>query len=612
MNLIELGRATLDMFRPPSDDSVSEWADHNRIIVGKSAPEPGPWRTDRAPYQKEIMDSFSDRGIRDITMMFCAQAGKTNLIMNMMGYVIDIKPSSCLFVMPRDDDIISFSKERLTPTIEATPVLNEKVYGGNDSTLLYKNFPGGFIAMAGAMSPAGLKSRPIENLFMDEIDGYPPSAGVEGDPVSLARKRTQNYPFAKRVLTSTPTVKQTSRIYKEFLHGTREEWEVQCAHCGEYSQIIFDDIQFKKTESVDINGGKEYEVESAVWCCPKCHGIMQEYEVKRAPAKWVAYNPKALSQGHRSFHLNAFISPWSDWKDECKKFLDAKDDPEMLKTFYNLELGLPFERKESTTLPDILYARREHYNAEVPNGVLIIAIGVDTQDDRFEYEVRGWGRDEESWGIQYGVIPGSPREDSTWALLDDVIDRKWHMENGKTMQALVTFVDAGGHFYDAVTERCAERRMKRVFPIRGDNKDTGPLMHRAQKTKNGLKAYFLNVYVGKRAVLYNAARKKPGPYYMHFPDNEDAGYDERYFKGLISEKTDMVKQRGVWVEKWVKIVERNEPLDCANYNRCAFKSIKFDLDAWEQRLYGTKKIKPADTSGRPKRPKGLISSGIKV
>lgn len=610
--LLELGRKTLDMFRPPSDESVSEWADRCRIIVGKSAPEPGPWHTDRAPYQREIMDSFSQRGVHDIIVMSSAQMGKTDMLMNMMGYMIDLKPGSSLLVMPAEDDVDSFSKERLTPTIEATPVLRDKVYGGNGSTIRYKNFAGGFISMAGAMSPGGLKSRPIQNLFMDEVDGYPPSAGVEGDPVSLARKRTQNFTFAKRVFTSTPTIKRTSRIYKEFLKGTQEEWEIQCAHCGQYSQVLFDDIRFEKTANPDLNGQKEYEVQSAVWRCPNCQGIMQEHEVKRAPAHWTAYNPNALKQGYRSFHLNAFLSPWSDWKALCKKFLDSKDDPEMLKTFYNLELGLPFEYKDTTTIPELLFARREHYNAEVPNGVLVITIGVDTQDNRFEYEVRGYGRDDESWGIRYGVIPGRPDEDSTWEMLDEVIDREWHMENGKKLRATATFIDAGGHFYDDVTTRCHARRFKRVFPVRGDNKDTGPLMRRARKTKNGLNAYFLNVYVGKRAVLYNAGINIPGPRYMHFPDNEGTGYDEYYFRGLISEMVKMVKRRGVYVEEWTKVYERNEPLDCCNYNRCAFKSINIDMDAREARLYGKRQVKPADTGGRPRRPRGLISEGIKV
>ena len=612
MNLYELGRKTLDMFRPPSDESVSEWADSKRVIVGKSAPEPGPWHTDRAPYQREIMDSFSQRGIHDIVIMSSAQIGKTDMTVNMMGRMIDLDPGPSLLVMPAEDDVENFSKERLAPTIEATPALRDKVYTGNGSTITQKNFPGGFLSMTGAMSPGGLKSRPIQNLFMDEVDGYPASAGVEGDPVNLARKRTQNFTFAKRVYTSTPTLKSTSRIYREFLKCTREEWEITCKHCGDHSHILFDDIRFEKQVTADVNGQKEYEVTSAVWRCPKCHNTMTEYEVKRAPAQWVAYNPKALKRGIRSFHLNAFISPWSDWKAECKKFLDSKDDPEMLKTFYNLELGLPFEHKEITTVPEAMYLRREHYNAEVPNGVLVLTIGIDTQDNRLEYEVKGWGRNEESWGIQYGVLPGRADEPDVWELVDALLDREWRLENGKTIKAAVTFMDAGGHYWDDVMTQCYRRRHKRIYPIKGDNKDNGPLVRHTKSTKKDQNYFMLNVMAGKRAVLHNAGVAKFGPRFMHYPDDEERGYDENYFKGLISEVIKPVKKRGVYVEEWVKIYERNEPLDICNYARCAFKGFKIDLDAFEKRLYGETKIKPADTSGKPKRPKGLISSGIKV
>ena len=259
MNLLELGRDILNIYKPPSDESTSQWADHYRVIVGKSAPEPGPWHTDRAPYQREMMDSYSQKGIHDIVIMSSAQIGKTDIITNMIGRTIHLDPGPCLLVMPRDEDVEKFSKERLTPTIESTPVLNKLVYGGNDSTITQKNFNGGFLAMTGAMSPGGLKSRPIAKLFMDEVDGYPASAGVEGDPVSLAKKRTQNFAFAKRVFTSTPTIKQTSRIYKEFLRGTREEWEITCKHCGDHSAVVFDDICFEKQVIADTGGVKEIE-----------------------------------------------------------------------------------------------------------------------------------------------------------------------------------------------------------------------------------------------------------------------------------------------------------------------------------------------------------------
>lgn len=613
MTLAELQRQTLNLFRPPSEETVSEWADKNRIIVGKAAPEPGPWHTDRAPYQREIMDAYTQRGIHKIVIMSSAQVGKTDMVMNMIGRTIDLDPGPCLLVLPAEDDTENFSKERLGPTIEATPVLRKKVYTGNGSTILQKGFPGGFIALTGANSPGGLKSRPISKLFMDEVDGYPASAGVEGDPVSLAEKRTQNFFNAVRVLTSTPTIKQTSRIYKEFLRGTREEWEIQCKHCGEYSQVLFDDIRFEKQLIGEENSPeKEYEVTSAVWRCPNCRGTMEEHEVKRAPAKWVAYNPKAAERGIRSFHINAFHSPWSNWKALCKKFLDAKDDPEELKTFYNLELGLPFEYKETTTIPDMLYQRREHYNAEVPNGVLVITIGIDTQGNRLEYEVRGWGRGEESWGIEYGVIPGRADEDDTWELLDELLDRQWKMENGKRLRAAYAFMDSGGNYPGDVKQKCYERRHKRIYPIAGATKEDVPLVHHSKSTRGGINMFMLNVGVGKEAVLYNASITAPGPRYMHFPDNEETGYDEFYFKGLISEQRKLVKKRGKYVYEWVKIYERNEPLDVCNYARCAFKGFKIDLDAWEERLYGKTKIVPAPPKDAPKKPKGLISRGVQI
>jgi len=614
VTLEELRRTTMSMFRPPSEMTVSEWADRNRRLAGTGSSEKGKWHTDRAPYQREMMDAFSQRGVRDITFMTGAQIGKTVMLSNMMGYVIDQKPGPCLLVMPAEDDADNYSKERLAPDIEATPVLREKVFGGNESTIRMKKFPGGFISMTGAMSPGGLKSRPICNLFMDEVDGYPASAGVEGDPVSLAKKRTTNYGTrARRVCTSTPTLKATSRIYREFLHGTQEEWEVTCKHCGEHSQILFDDIRFEKVETETESGQKEYDVISAVWRCPLCGGTMEEWEVKRAPAKWVAHNPEALKKHrHRSFHLSAFVSPWTDWKEECKKFLDSKDDPEMLKTFYNLELGLPFEHREATGVPEVMFLRREHYAAEAPNGVLVITIGIDTQDNRLEYEVKGWGRNDESWGIQYGVIPGRADDEETWEQVDALLDREWRMENGKTMKAAVTFMDAGGHFYDAVVEHCNQRRMKRIYPIRGENKEMGTLVRHTRSTKKGLNLFLLNVYAGKREILHNAGVTVPGKRYMHYPDSEEAGYDEHYFRGLISEVERPVKKRGVYVMEWVKVYERNEPLDCCNYARCAFKGFKIDLDSFERRLYGEVKVRPADTSGKPKRPKGLISGGIKI
>ncbi len=619
MKIGDIARATLDCFRPPSAESVSEWADRNRVLTSKSA-EPGPWKTARAPYQKEIMDAFTEQGIWKVVVMSSAQVGKTDMTLNMIGRSIDLDPGPMLFVGPSEEYMEKFSRERLSDNIAASPVLRRKVHeaksrdGGN--TLLNKSFPGGFLALTGANSPAGLAGRPIQKLFMDEVDRMPVSAGTEGDPLMLAQERTVTFFNRKIVLTSTPTDKGASRIEKEFVHGTQEEWCVECKHCRTFHELVFEDIRFEK-EMTHQGEYQQWTVKSVVWRCPGCHGTMDELEVKRARARWIPRNPRAREDGVRSFHLNAFLSPWGKWKDICKLFLDSKDDANLLKTFYNLQLGKSFELRTETGVPEALFERRERYAAEVPDGVLALTMGIDTQDNRLEYEVVGWGRFEESWGIKRGVIPGRADEEGTWEKLDELLDRVWLLKNGKGLKIAVAFIDSGGHYTEEIYNGCRARLNKRIFPVKGNNKDDGPLVRlsKTQKTtRKGLNLFILNVFAGKEAVLYNSGVTQPGPRYMHYPDSEEAGYDLEYFRGLISEQRVLQEARGNRAARyvWEQTYRRNEPLDMRNYARAAFKGFDFNLAAAEERLYGGKKIVPAPPKDAPKKPRGRISAGIKV
>ena len=392
--LSELARYTLAMFRPPATQTVSEWADQNRVLVSESSAEPGAWRTDRAPYQREIMDAFTQPGIWQIVIMASAQVGKSEIELNMMGCAIDNDPGPMLYIQPTDKVAEDYSKRRIAPMISACPTLRDKVYKarGRDAgnTITMKTFPGGSLAIIGANSPADLSSKPVRYIFMDETDRFPPSAGTEGDPQELAERRTETFRHNRKIVkTSTPTIKGKSKIETDYMNGTQEEWHTECPHCHTYSFIRFQDIHFEKEDYKNERGDEDYLVKSVAWRCPVCKRDIGEFEAKRLPAKWVSNNPKALNNGIRSFRLNAFMSPWSDWKDIVWKFLKAHKDAEKLKTFYNTILGETWEIRESSGLAEKLYNRREHYDAEVPTGVLVLTMGIDTQDNRLEYEVVG-------------------------------------------------------------------------------------------------------------------------------------------------------------------------------------------------------------------------------
>ncbi|MGN0996542.1 MAG: phage terminase large subunit family protein [Candidatus Ventricola sp.] len=615
---MELMRATLEMFRPPRTQTVSEWADAHRVLVSESSSEPGPWRTDRAPYQREIMDAFTQPGVQEIVIKASAQVGKSEIELNMMGRAIDADPGPILYIQPTDAVAEDYSKRRIAPMIEACQVLRGKVYSARSrdasNTITMKSFPGGSLAIIGANSPSELASKPVRYIFMDEIDRFPASAGTEGDPIALAERRTETFRHNRKIVkTSTPTIKGASKIERAYMLGTQEEWHTQCPGCGIFSYIRFDDILFEHEAYKDESGETRYTVRGARWRCPQCKRETPEHEAKRLPAKWVVKNARAMENGVRSFCLNAFMSPWSDWNSIALSFLKAKDDPDLLKVFHNTMLGEVWEMKQGSGEPERLYARREHYNAQVPTGVLVLTMGIDTQDNRLEYEVVGWSREEESWGIERGMIPGRPDSDGVWAEVDALLDREWQMKSGARMRVLATFIDSGGHFTEEIYRRCAKRASRRIFPIKGDGGEGKPYVQPMKKAAGRAVGFIIGVDSGKERIMYYAGIEKPGKGYMHFPEDYRCGYDQEYFRGLLSEKLAVARRAGQSVMRWEKIYERNEPLDCRNYAQAAYRYFHWKFDELERALRGETEEAPVTRAqAERKKPRRVISRGITV
>ena len=478
-----------------------------------------------------------------------------------------------------------------------------------------KTFPGGSVAFTGANSPTELAGRPVRYVFMDEIDRFPASAGTEGDPLELAERRTETFRHNRKVVkTSTPTIKGASKIEKAYMLGTQEEWHTECPHCKKFSFIRFDNIKFDKEEYKDEGGERNYHVRNVRWQCPLCQGETKEYDTKRCPAKWVAKNPEAIETGVRSFRLNAFMSPWSDWTDICRSFLKAHDDPELLKVFVNTMLGESWEMRDRSGAPEMLFNRREIYNAEVPTGVLVMTMGIDTQDNRLEYEVVGWGREEQSWGIAKGVIPGRADAPEVWEEIDDLLDREWTLPNGMKMRILASFMDSGGHFTQEVYGECARRQAKRLFAVKGEGGDK-PYVRLMKKDngKDNATRFIIGVDSGKEAIMYATTVTEPGKRYMHFPRDYTCGYDIEYFRGLISEKMVLHRRMGQTVVSWEKTYDRNEPLDCRNYARAAYKYFNWNFDKMERLLNGTDEPKiETRKQVEKRRKKRVLSEGIKV
>lgn len=585
--------------KPLPKTSVSEWADTYRYLSAGVSSEPGKWRTERAEYQRAIMDAFTEPGVHRVVVKSAAQIGKSDIMNNVIGRFAHLDPASIMMIQPTVDMAQDYSKSRIAPMIRDTPVLSSLFYDvkragdktaktrDGNNTILSKFFPGGRLVMCGANSPAGLASRPVRILLADEVDRFPESAGNEGDPVDLASKRMTTFWNYVMGLFSTPTIEGDSRIEIEYNAGTQEEWQHQCPNCGEWHLIRYLDMITDAEEHRDKSGRRQVIVHGVKWRCPDCGFEFTEQQMRNAKQMYVARNPKALFNGIRSFFINAFTSPWIGWNDIMREWMEAKGNPEREMVVVNTRFGESYHEQGAFEDETIFLRRREAYGAELPDGVLLLTAAVDTQDNRLEYEVCGWGDGEESWGIRKGIILGQPDWESTWSELDKILEHVYRFKNGTGLKIVRTFIDSGGHYTGHVYRYCEKNFIKQRFAIKGYSNRPGiPLNYKIGKASGTtIPLVILGVDDGKQQVMNRLAIKSPGAQYMHFPLDEDQeglqnrGYDEIYFKGIMSERKVKIRRYGSIREIWqpTKGV-RNEPLDLRVYNLGCMLSVNPQWD----------------------------------
>lgn len=595
-------RKALAGMTPPDDLTVSQWAEAKRRLSAESAAEPGPWRTERTPYLREPMDAFTDPKVRHIVMVAASQVGKSEFLNNCIGYIIDEDPGSILLVHPTTIDAQEYSKLRIAPMLRDSPALRQKIAApksrDSHNTILQKAYPGGILTMCGSTEAHALASKPIRYVFGDERDRWAMSAGNEGDPWDLAMARQTTFYNAKAVEVSTTTIKNASAIESAYYTGTMERWNSKCPNCGEYHEIRWSDIRFEHEEII-VAHKKTFKVGKVYYVCPGCGCIASEAQMKRAPAKWIAENPEAYAQGTRSFWLNAFVSQWASWESIVLKYLNAIGSTKKMQVVYNTCFGEPWEDRGDIEDEDSLLARREDYGkddngepVELPQGVLVLTAGVDTQDDRMEYEIVGHGHFGETWGIEKGIVMGRPDDDSTWNKLDEMVfDRVLRFQNGVGLRVSMSFVDEGGHFTQDVRLQCRARIGKKVFCIKGMPGQDKPYTAPPKKQKIIVRQiavgtcwqYQIGVDSGKEIIMDNLRVQTPGAKYCHFPKRDD--YGSAYFTGLLSEtKVYDPNKKQPWSWKKIPGHERNEPLDCRNYANAAFRALPKNLDEIDRQL----------------------------
>lgn len=578
--------AFLDGFRegitPDEIISVSEWAEKYRILTSKSSSEAGPWNNNRTPYLIEPMNCFSPHDpTEEIDMMFGAQLGKTETILNAVGCLSHISPGPMMLVQPTLDMAKKFSKQRIEPLFD-TPVLSERMELAKESSnnALIKEFMGGMLIIAGANSAAALASTPVKYLLLDETDRYPLDVDGEGSPVDLAVARTRTFTLRKIGKVSTPTIKGQSEIEASYNQGTKEKYHVPCPYCGHKQELEFKQLQWEKGRP-----------ETVLYYCIGCGEGIPEYKKTymlslESGAEWIA-TAKGLPR-KRSFHLNSLYSPvgWLSWVKIAQTWEKAQGHDNRLKTFINTILAESWQAQGEAPDWQRLYDQRENFPVGiVPSTAAILTMGVDVQADRLEAHVIGWGRNSEKWTVDYQVIPGDTtnlNSNGPWQRMADLIQKEYTHSTGQKLRIHSTCIDSG-YNTQVVYEFVRKFSHLRVYAIKGQEnlpmvvgspKDVDIKLPDGKIIYRGTKYWPVGVNVLKSDIYGWLKRECPTEEeriengyptgFFHFPEmNED------FFKQLTAEQLVPVVIKGYKRSRWQKVYERNEVLDTSVYATAA-------------------------------------------
>jgi phage terminase large subunit GpA-like protein len=333
--------------------------------------------------------------------------------------------------------------------------------------------------------------------------------------------------------------------------------------------------------------------------CVECDFEFHEQDKRRA-VQLGAWIPTAEKSKTAGFHINELYSSWRTWQEVVIDFLEAKKSPETLKTWVNTSLGETWEETGDSADDESLHGRREIYSSEVPENVVLLTAGIDTQDDRLEMTVIGWdGRNgvEESWVISHDVIWGSPGRAEVWQQLDDLLLKSYKKENGDMLKIASSCIDSGGHFTQNVYDFVKPRQGRGVYAIKGMAGEGRPVVSAPYKKRSGknklpVELFTIGVDVAKGLILSRLKTTEIGTGYIHFCET----LDEEYFKQLTAEKRVTRFHKGFPRREWLKTRKRNEALDCMVYGLGALAILN---PVWE---VIAKRIETRDESrhGSPK------------
>ena len=595
----------------------SDWATENRYYPPGVSVYPGRHDPDTAPHMNEILDRcHPDDPCTHIYLMKSVQSTATTASENAIGASIKYKLWNMLYLTADQSLARIRSSANIDPMIDNSGLSqfvkphSQRMKRKTADNTYYKEFIGGIkLAINSYNSIGALKSNTAGFIVCDEWDEAPQELKGQGDIQGIIEGRTMGLRKYKLLFISTPSMMQTSRIYKGFLEGDQRYYFVPCPICGEMqvlelkSQKIDYGLTFK-TETDKHTGNKLLIPETVRYICKHCSKEFHETE-KQEIMKAGEWRPTATPTDRRktSYHISGLMSPemFLSWERICQQYINTDFGHDILKfkDFVINYKGWPWANTRKIMSWEKFRDRAEDYlMGEVPEGSamsteigelyrgpLILFGGCDVQGDRLELHVVGFGPDMESWSIDYQVFAGNPANlsDPCWSALSDwvnthnykilgvkarinkcAIDCGWDPNKNKGTREK-DFPGKSNVIYEFIS-----RRQGKFIPTIGISDTRGIDIFKTTRInvpscqlKTGYGLYVSMI----KELLTASLELDPGPGAIHFPRYQNVTgtkepIPDEHYKRFLSERYQETEPGKFG---WVKIHDRNEQWDTFIY-----------------------------------------------
>lgn len=577
----------------PEPMTLERWARENFYLSAESSYVEQAWTP--WTFQRGIMACISNDDIYEVDFKKSARVGYTKIILAAMGYFAEHKRRNQTIWQPTDDDAEDFVKSELEPMLRDVDVM-KSVFPSylsrhKDNTLQQKKFIGSITRVRGGKSAKNYRRFSADVALLDELSAFDADVEKEGDPFSLAAKRVEGATFPKIICGSTPKLKGFCLIDKRYAAAEhRFTFQIPCPHCGARHPLTW--------------GGKD-EAHGLKWTdgdpdtvrhlCPHCGTLIDQGEflaveplgiwIDEENTLWIHADGRLTDPDgnpvpaprHIAFHVWTAYSPVVSWAKLVREFLEAFTEfqqgrPSNLKTWTNTTRGEVWEEEVERTDVDELKQRAEPFPLrQLPKGCLLLLCGCDTQDNRLEAGVWGYGRGGETWTIDHQVFFGSPGQEDVWRELEDFLfGTEYPNAFGQPQRIHATAIDSGGHHADNVYAFAHTHKARRVHAIKGASGRERSIEHGNVKVsykhngrieKNGPILWHVGTNLAKDRFQARLDITRPGPGYVHL----SADLTDEWFRQLAGEARASRRTQSGTETRWTAERKRIEVKDCLTY-----------------------------------------------